>query len=81
MTYDGTNYIYKSTNYTITITPLSDQLDYADEYSSVSDMYANLKYSVSVKKSNGETETSIVNLPGIYKSELNFADNVIFAFF
>ncbi len=70
MTYDGTNYIYKSTNYTMTITPLSDQLDYADEYSSVSDMYANLKYSVSVKKSNGETETSIVNLPGIYKSEL-----------
>lgn len=70
ITYDGSNYIYKSTNYTMTITPLSDQLDYADEYSSVSDMYANLRYSVSVKKSNGETETSIVNLPGIYKSEL-----------
>ena len=70
ITYDGSNYIYKSTNYTMTITPLSDQLDYADEYSSVSDMYANLRYIVSVKKSNGETETSIVNLPGIYKSEL-----------
>ena len=69
ITYEGSTYTYKNDNYTMIITPLSDQLDYADNYSSVSDMYANLKYSVVVKKSNKETE-SIVNLPGFSGSTL-----------
>lgn len=80
LTERNSKYIYKSTNYSMLIEPIYDGLDeendyydnYNDDgyyYEEEEDMYYissyETKYKVTISKSNGEVQSSIVYLPGI----------------
>lgn len=64
----GFQYYYHNKNYSMLMEPISEEMDY-DYDDSDGFLSEGTKYKVTVTKNNGEKETSILYLPGLYEEE------------